>query len=163
MTTTRTARITDADDISSLTAQLGYDVEPSQVRARLSSILARPDHLFHVAEDDGRVIGWIHATIAEYIEVDRFAVVGGLVVDRDRRKAGVGRLLLDAAERWAARQGCSVVRLWSSTPRTAAHRFYEAVGYTRIKTQYSFARSLAPGGAEAFGHFVPRVDEEPSS
>jgi GNAT superfamily N-acetyltransferase len=163
MITTRIARITDAGDISSLTAQLGYDVEASEVRARLSTILMRPDHLFLVAAEDERRIGWIHATIVEYIEADRFVIVAGLVVDRDHRKAGVGRMLLAAVERWAAQQGCSIVRLWSSATRTGAHRFYETVGYTRIKTQYSFAKSLATSGEGAFKGFIPHVDEEPPS
>lgn len=159
MVTIRSARLSDADAVSALTAQLGYTADPTQVGARLGRILARSDHLFLVADADGRaIVGWIHATRVEYIEADPFVVIGGLVVDRMHRSQGIGRMLLEHVERWAAENGCSIVRLWSSAARTGAHRFYEAVGYTKIKTQYSFAKSLDAAGPEAFASFVPRVD-----
>lgn len=163
MTITRVAGLADADHVAQLTAQLGYDVPAEVVRTRLASVLERSDHRFLVAEVDGAVAGWIHGAVIECIEADSFVMIAGLVVDRDHRKAGVGRLLLGRIEGWAREQGCSIVRLWSSASRTGAHRFYETVGYTRIKTQYSFAKSLEPGGEQAFRAFVPRVDEEPAT
>jgi hypothetical protein len=65
---------------------------------------------------------------------------------------------MEYAENWAREQQCSVVRLWSSAGRTDAHRFYERLGYTVIKTHYSFAKSLAPDGARELSQFVPRID-----
>jgi hypothetical protein len=62
------------------------------------------------------------------------------------------------AEAWAVEQGCSVVRLWSSVGRTEAHGFYEQLGYSNIKTQYSFAKSVDPTMQQNFGGFVPRLD-----
>jgi GNAT superfamily N-acetyltransferase len=138
----RIAREADAEDVAALTAQLGYDVHASAIRARLSSILARPDHRFWMAEAVDRRIGWLHATISEYVEADPFVVIGGLVVDSDYRRQGVGRLLMEHVEHWAREQRCSAIRLWSSSSRTAAHRFYEGLGYTNIKTQYAFVKLL---------------------
>jgi len=103
------------------------------------------------------IVGWIHVLVAEYVESDAAAVIGGLVVDRSHRRSGVGRVLVDAAEAWARQQGCAVVRLWSSSTRTEAHRFYEGLGYTNIKTQYSFAKSLA-GTSQDLRRLVPRVE-----
>jgi GNAT superfamily N-acetyltransferase len=157
----RTARAADADDVAQLTTELGYDVEPAALRARLSSILARADQRFWVAEVEGRAVGWIHATTAEYVEADPFVVIGGLVVGRSHRRQGIGRMLMEQAEKWAREQGCSIVRLWSSSGRAAAHRFYEQLGYTNIKTQYSFAKSLAASGQDDLNRFVPRVESEP--
>ena len=85
--------------------------------------------------------------ITEYVEADAFVVIGGLVVDREYRKQGIGRRLLVRAEEWAAQQGCSLVRLWSNVKRVEAHGFYERAGYTNLKTQYSFAKSSRRGGA----------------
>ncbi len=51
-----------------------------------------------------------------------------------------------------------MVRLSSSTTRTGAHRFYEALGYTNIKTQYSFIKPLNRVAAARVRSFVPRVD-----
>ena len=153
----RTARESDADDVARLTMELGYDVEAPVLRGRLARILARPDQRFLVAEADGRAIAWLHAAIAEFVEAEPSVVIAGLVVSGKHRRHGVGRVLVERAEGWAKEQGCSVVRLWSSSTRTETHRFYERLGYTNIKTQYPFARSLDPARQAAVNTFVPQV------
>jgi GNAT superfamily N-acetyltransferase len=157
----RTARVSDAPEIANLTAQLGYDVESSAFTGRLTSILARSDQRFLVADLEGHAVGWLHALIFEEIEADPFVVIGGLVVDNRHRRQRIGRMLMSEAEKWAQEQRCSVVRLWSSAGRTAAHRFYEQLGYTNIKMQYSFAKSLRRGQG-GFDAFIPRIDRETS-
>jgi GNAT superfamily N-acetyltransferase len=153
----RLASLDDAAAIAGLTGQLGYVVDVAAVRTRLSRILGRADACFLVAEAGGMPIGWLHASIWDYIELEPFAVVGGLVVDAAHRGRGVGRRLMAEGERWAQAQGCAIVRLWSSTARTEAHRFYERLGYTRVKTQYAFAKSLDPGARDPFKGLTPRV------
>jgi len=155
----RIARASDAHDIAELTTQLGYEITASTAATRLSRILERPDQRFLVAELDGRPVGWVHVTISEYVESGAFVVIGGLVVDGHHRRKGIGTLLMARAEEWARQQGCSIVRLWSSSVRTASHRFYEDLGYTNIKTQYSFMKSVDTAGQEALRKFVPQVDE----
>jgi GNAT superfamily N-acetyltransferase len=157
MVSLRTARLTDAGDITRLAAQLGYEVDAAALADRLDRILARSGERFLVAEIDGRVVGWLHAGVWEDVEAEAFAVIGGLVVDRAHRNRGIGRVLLDDAERWAREQGVSVVRLWSSTTRTDAHRFYQRMGYTAIKTQHSFAKCIDPTKKTDLNTFVPKV------
>jgi GNAT superfamily N-acetyltransferase len=155
--TIRSARPSDAEAIAALAKQLGYTAEASLVADRLSRVLNRPDQQLLVADHSGRPVGWIHMLIAEYIEAEAFVVIGGLVVDRDHRKQGIGRRLLADAEEWAAQRGCSVVRLSSTVQRIEAHQFYERAGYTNIKTQYSFAKSVGAAGADAMRAFIPDV------
>jgi GNAT superfamily N-acetyltransferase len=50
----------------------------------------------------------------------------GMIVRRDRRGAGIGRLLLADLERWAPRQGCE--QLWVATGG-AAVGFYQRCGW----------------------------------
>ena len=152
----RTATAADADDIARLTIQLGYDVTRDTVAARLAGILARSDHRFIVADSGSRAVGWVHAQACEYVDVDPFVMICGLVVDDAERGKGIGRLLMGEAEQWARQHGYAVVRLTSSATRTAAHRFYESIGYTNIKTQFSFAKSIGAGAAD-LRRFVPRV------
>ena len=142
--TIRSARPSDADAIAELTKQLGYSAEPAAVVSRLSRLLARSDQQLLVADDGGRAVGWIHMVITEYVEADAFVVIGGLVVDREYRKHGIGRRLLVRAEEWAAQHGCSLVRLSSNVKRVEAHGFYERAGYTNLKTQYAFAKRVGP-------------------
>ena len=159
MPTIRAGRVPDARGIAQLSAQLGYEVAVSEAEERLSRILTRQDQQFLVADIDARVVGWTHAVIVDYVDSERWVRIAGLVVDRHHRRMGIGRALLARAEAWAAGQGCSFVRLTSSSTRTAAHRFYEEVGYTKIKTQFSFIKSVDGSGDERFRAFVPRVDE----
>ncbi len=151
----RVAQVSDADDIARLTTQLGYNVPQSAVATRLSRILSRRDQQFLVADLDGRPVGWVHTAISEYIEAEAFVVIGGLVVDKNQRRKGIGRRLMEGAEEWARKRGCSVVRLWSSAVRADAHRFYEALGYTNIKTQYSFIKSVDADVKDRLSEFVP--------
>ena len=155
----RRARAADADRVAELTAQLGYDVDPSTLKGRLSRILSLANQRFLIAEMDGRTVGWLHAAIWEYVETQPFVVIAGLVVDKAYRRQGIGRLLVEQAEAWTREQGLSVVRLWSSAGRTEAHRFYERLGYTNIKSQYSFAKSVNEAGPDAFKDFIPRIEQ----
>ena len=154
----RAARLSDANDIAQLTAQLGYEVTVEQIAERLSRLLVRDDQHFFVADVERRPVGWVHVILTEYLDVERFVVVGGLVVDRNHRRLGIGRALIDRAEAWARERRCSIVRLTSSVTREAAHRFYEGLGYTNIKTQFSFAKALDRAASTRLQAFVPRVD-----
>ena len=153
----RVATVADADAVAQLTWQLGYDVDRTAVAERLARILDRPDQRFVIAEVAARPVGWIHMLVIECVDHPAFVLIGGLVVDRDHRRRGVGALLLQQAENWARERGCSLVRLSSSATRTAAHRFYERVGYVNVKSQYSFAKAVDEGGAELVRSLVPQV------
>ena len=157
--TLRDADVSDAARIAELTAQLGYGVDTTVAAERLSRFLARTDQRFRVAELDGRTVGWIHTAIEEYLETGAFVVVAGLVVDRDCRGCGVGAALINEAESWARSRGLSIVRLHSSVGRTAAHRFYDRLGYRNIKTQYSFIKILDGASDVAHEQFVPRISD----
>ena len=153
----RAAQLSDARAIAELTMQLGYEVAPATLAERLKRLLPKDDQRFLVAEHDGDVVGWVHVVIVEYVDTGVYAEIGGLVVERRQRKKGVGKLLMTRAEEWAREKGCSVVRLRSSAVRTEAHRFYEGLGYSNIKTQFTFVKAIGPAGAEAVRGFVPRV------
>ncbi|PYR79565.1 MAG: GNAT family N-acetyltransferase, partial [Acidobacteria bacterium] len=118
--TIRAARPSDVDEIARLTTQLGYDLTKGDAADRLSRILARADEQFLVADVGGGAVGWVHVVFAEYVDAEAFAVIGGLVVDRQHRRFGVGRALMNRAETWARERGCSMVRLSSSATRYAA-------------------------------------------
>jgi predicted N-acetyltransferase YhbS len=97
----RAARTSDSPEIAQLTTQLGYDLTEVDAADRLSRILLRDDQQFFVADLNGRAVGWVHVLCAEYVDAEPFVVIGGLVVDRNHRRLGVGRALMDRAEGWA--------------------------------------------------------------
>ncbi len=134
----------DEERIALLSLQLGYPSSPEEIRSRLLPILSDPGHAVYLAEGPGGfVAGWVHVCLHRSVETDFRAEVAGLVVDSEWRGRGIGRLLMEQAEAWARAQGCRAVTLRSNVIRAEAHRFYENLGYRRLKTQHAFLKSLA--------------------
>jgi GNAT superfamily N-acetyltransferase len=124
----RPARAGDADDVARLAAQLAMSFEFDAVRFRqhYPSVLADDSACLLVAADADETVGYLlgfrHLTFYANGPVGWVEEV--VVSDRERGR-GVGRLLMDAFERWAAAQGCALVAL--ATRRAAP--FYRALGY----------------------------------
>ena len=70
--------------------------------------------------------------------------VEDLAVDPDRRSAGIGGLLLDAAGSWASRMGATHLELDTGVARVDARRFYESRGPAAQCVSYQW--SLDPRG-----------------
>jgi GNAT superfamily N-acetyltransferase len=140
----RTAGFEDAEQIARLATQLGYPSSVEQVRARMERITSENLGRVIVAVDErGSVIGWTHVFVAHRMESEPFAEIGGLVVDEGHRNRGVGRILLEEAERWTMASGVSILRVRSNMIRRDAHRFYERAGYSCQKTQGVFDKHLS--------------------
>ena len=134
----------DAAAVAELTSQLGYPSSESDIRRRYDLIKDRADaRLFVAHHADQRVIGWIHVQITYLLEADSRGEIWGLVVEESARGAGVGRRLVEAAEKWAIARGISAMALRSNHLRRDARAFYERLGYTITKTQNAFRKTLA--------------------
>lgn len=138
----RPARAADAGALAELAGQLGYPSTPGQVRERLAAIERGGQHAVFVAERGQSVVGWVHVFALLTVESDARAEIGGLVVDVAARGYGVGRALMQQAEEWARARGLPAVSLRSNIIRKQAHAFYEALGYTLLKTQHAFGKKI---------------------
>ena len=139
----RAARLADADRLAVLCGQLGYPASSEQVRQRLDPIQHSDDHGIFVAETaGGQVIGWVQVFVRQLLVVDRHAELGGLVVDAGHRGHGVGQLLMAEAEGWAWIRGCKALYVRSNIVREDAHRFYEGIGYERLKMSRVFLKKI---------------------
>ncbi|HJU83075.1 MAG TPA: GNAT family N-acetyltransferase [Holophagaceae bacterium] len=138
----RPATPNDAARLAELSGQLGYAVEPAALAPRLSRILSDPDHTLLVAEEAGRVEGWIHAFRTLNLESAGRAEIGGLVVDEAMRSRGLGAALMAAVETWARGLGLAGVRLRSRVQREGAHAFYHRLGYEEVKRQVVLQKPL---------------------
>jgi ribosomal protein S18 acetylase RimI-like enzyme len=76
------------------------------------------------------------------VGVRRLSVDALAVAERFRRQ-GVGRMLMEAAERWGRRRGAELVVLdtWIDSPLSVP--FYDALGYRR--RQIKFDKPLGAG------------------
>lgn len=130
----------DTEAVAELCTQLGYPTTAEDIGRRAAVVDSRGHGTVLVAEEDGRVVGWIHVVSTPVLETDLYAEIAGLVVDERCRSRGIGLALLDAAESWARDAGCTTIRVRSRIARERAHAFYERHGFRRIKTQHAFEK-----------------------
>jgi predicted N-acetyltransferase YhbS len=89
-----------------------------------------------VAEDHGQIAGSV------YVEPRGSAVyIGLLAVDPSWQGCGLGRLLMDASERFGAAAGCTTAELTVVNLRTELPPFYRKLGYRETGTR-PFDRDL---------------------
>ena len=112
--------------VAGLSEQLGYPVGADELLERFTSIIDREDHGLFVCPGSP---GWVHVFGVTLLESEGYAEVGGLVVDQEFRRRGVGRILMLAAEDWALEHGHGRIRLYSGAHRKEAYAFYPALGY----------------------------------
>jgi GNAT superfamily N-acetyltransferase len=139
----RNARLSDVPSIAALAGQLGYAATVEDVSNRLAQLIESSDHAVLVAVDgDGPVVAWIHAGVGLRLQSEPFVELGGLVVEKGRRRAGIGRRLVAAAAQWARERGITRLRVRSHAGRTDAQPFYEQLGFGKTKEQSVYDRSL---------------------
>ena len=119
---------------------LGYDFDLESTRRRLALVLIKEGHKVFVAEQNGEVVGYVHAHDYDLIYSEPMKNILGIAVFESARRQGVGAKLLRAVEEWAKATGAAGVRLVSGYNRTGAHRFYEALGYSNRKDQKNFVK-----------------------
>jgi GNAT superfamily N-acetyltransferase len=142
MISIRQMRAEDIPASRELLAQLGYQLAVEEVRRRYDAVTRFESHALIVAEDDGSIVALCHVYARPALDKPPEAVVQALVVDETRRGGGVGKLMMDAAERWAVEQGFDAITLSSHDARSDAHAFYEAFGYECVATSRLFRRAL---------------------
>lgn len=141
--TVRDAVEQDAAAIFQLNSQeMGYSYDEGLTCRQLRRLLALPWNRLWVAEQDGRVVGYIHAADYECTYAPPLKNLLALAVDSRCQKQGIGRLLMNEAEAWAQRDGAAGIRLTSGLGRSGAHAFYTACGYTHRKESKNFVKYL---------------------
>jgi putative acetyltransferase len=132
----RPARDDDAQDLFGLLALCFADypgcyVDPhadlTDLRAPGVAFTERGGAFFVVEDERGRVCGCIAIDSPQ----PGFAELHRLYVRPDRRRGGIGGMLVARAEDHARRLGTTQVFFWSDTRFTTAHRLYERLGYER--------------------------------
>lgn len=135
-TTLRPAVPADAARIAALFTDEGYPVAPSVVEARLARFHDDRSRVI-VADADGTVMGFIAIHVLPRFEHDDVAVrVLALVVDGSARERGIGRRLIEEAERIGRASGAAFVEVTAGHHRPDARRVYEALGYDSSVTAY---------------------------
>ncbi|HEV8410020.1 MAG TPA: GNAT family N-acetyltransferase [Gemmatimonadaceae bacterium] len=141
----REATPADAAEVIRLFTQLGHPQPNENAESRLAAFYDAGDRVL-VAENsqsvrERKLLG--ATTLHITPEIHRPGPIGrmtAVVVDEPARGRGIGRLLIEAAERYFVEHGCAMVEVTSNKKRLDAHRFYEQLGYTG--TSFRFAKEL---------------------
>ena len=137
----REALLSDAQRIVALLLQLGYEVPLAHVEACLRERDPNRAFLVAVVPRVG-VVGCVTVSERRALLAVKRAEIESLVVEDEYRGNGIGALLVDAAEAWARRRGCTSLRLLSNVVRERAHGFYGRLGYDVLKTEHVFQKQL---------------------
>jgi GNAT superfamily N-acetyltransferase len=134
--TLRPATVDDAERIAALFTDEGYPSGPSDIVERLGRF-GSPESRVVVADHDGEVLGFIalHA-VPRFEHSDRILRIMALVVDAGVRERGVGRLLMEEAERIGVEEGAAFVETTAGHHRPDARRLYEELGYDASVAAY---------------------------
>jgi GNAT superfamily N-acetyltransferase len=124
----RLAQHADAEAVFALAKPFAtsFVVEAQAFHRSFSILLASPQAHLAVAETAQQLVGYVlgfhHET---FFANGRVAWVEEITVSESLRRHGIGQLLMQEFEAWAAARGCKLVAL--ATRRAAA--FYQALGY----------------------------------
>jgi RimJ/RimL family protein N-acetyltransferase len=102
----------------------------SEERRYLRAVRRHPHAAVFVAEGPEGIIGRLSVARDPHPASDHVADLG-LMVAKDSRRQGVGRALMEAAERWAQEVGVRKLELHVFPYNTAAIALYETLGYER--------------------------------
>lgn len=139
--TVRSAVAADESTVAELAARLGAPGEPSAglFSQAFRDVLAdSPRTLVHVAESDGKVVGYALTTVNTLLYTQgASAQLQEIVVDDTATASGVGTALVRAVE--AACQEAGVRQLTVASRRAGG--FYDRLGYTQ---QAEYMRRVFP-------------------
>ncbi|MBN2564606.1 MAG: GNAT family N-acetyltransferase [Candidatus Eisenbacteria bacterium] len=122
-----------------------WSAEMAGLKGRLREIMAGGDADILVAEADGTISGFAEIYLREDQGTSarpaaRYCHLQSMFVTADRRRSGIGRLLLAASESWARTRGAKEIRLDVWEFDEGPSRFYEKHGYRPYRRSY--VRSL---------------------
>jgi aminoglycoside 6'-N-acetyltransferase I len=146
----RPATARDLDAIAALAHALWPEGTAAEHRQHARRVLAgkastMPMALF-VAEQDERVIGFVEVGLRSHADgCDERRPVGfleGWMVEAAQRRRGVGRALVQAAEAWAAAQGCREMASDTWADHRSSERAHLALGYQVTDRCVNFRKAL---------------------
>jgi len=140
--TIRHAQPGDAAVLAQLMCELGYETKRTEMETRLKTILCNPAYKTFVAIMDGCICGMIGTlTCPSYEHNDPSGRILVLVTLSAARRRGIGRALIETAEKDFAQRGIRRIALDTRLTREDAHNFYESLGYER--NGWRFVKQLA--------------------
>lgn len=146
--------------LGALLVQLHHDFDPRRFIAATSKTesgyawflgtqLEKPDVIVLVAERDGKMIGYVYASVEgwDYMSLRGPAgVLSDIVVDPEYRGQGVGHMLLDATLSALKERGAPRVVLSTAEGNERAQHVFERAGFRRTMIEMTRELDAASDG-----------------
>ena len=140
--TIRDAVLSDSSTLAVIESQLAYQMEEALIRERMKELNEAGDRIL-VAVYNSEVIGMIVLHRTYFLHRPPDGRVSTLGVLDGYRNFGVGKKLLEEAEKIFRELGCTRVEVTSGGQRVDAHRFYLREGYVEYPKR--FRKDLVKG------------------
>ena len=129
-----------------MSAALFPEHTPEELAPWMRTFLTREDGAVFIAlRADGSVCGFVEVASRPYVDGCDSSPVGFIeawFVDRDMRRAGVGRALLAAGEDWARGRGYTEMASDALLDNTISHSAHEHAGYIEVERAVRYRKPL---------------------
>lgn len=131
----RKAKLSDRKDIFSLVKEFSTSFNPEEkiFEESLSKLLTNEFAFINVAECEGKIVGYCLGFDHETFYANgKVSWVEEIMVAKDYRKLGVGKMLMEEFEGWSVSRKSKLIAL--ATRRASS--FYEALDYEESAVYY---------------------------
>ena len=139
----RKAEFSDLPVLTNLALKLWPDHDREEMYEELSSLMAKPDAAFFLAENAS---GFAQCQLRyAYVEGTESSPVGyleGIYVEEGCRRQGLARALLAACENWARERGCREFASDCELTNTQSLRFHLSLGFEEANRIICFTKKL---------------------
>jgi aminoglycoside 6'-N-acetyltransferase I len=129
----------------SLWPEDGPDTHAGEIDQYFAGLLNMPLEVLIAFDARRRALGFVELSIRTYAEdcvTDRVAYLEGWYVVPDRRRLGVGRALIAAAENWGRAQGCTEFGSDALLDNDISARAHQALGFEETARIRCFKKLL---------------------
>jgi len=130
----RLASVEDFDHLEPLLQELIGDPVGDRLEA-FSSAVERDEYITYVAELDDDIVGFVDLWILP--DPGHGALLGyltGLIVQKARRRGGIGKALVEAVVETARKRGVAEIHVTTKMENAPAQRLYNSIGFTKRHT-----------------------------
>lgn len=140
------ATLADEEDVAQLIRELGEimgvtgEVDAAAWYQTLRRMLASPEWIFLLAEEDGKRVGLLVLLILPSLYYGgNSALITEMVVTEGYRGKGTGQMLVNEARRIGRAQACEEILFSAKVATEEAIRFFEKLGFEKRLTSYAIS------------------------
>ena len=134
-----------------LALKLWSDESVEEMDRSLKNIFQSPREAGFLAKDDrDKAIGFMNLSLrSDYVpgaNQSPVAYIEGIYVKDEYRKQGVGKELIQYAQKWAVERGCVELASDALLENTASYEFHTKVGFQEVERVVTFIKKVTSSG-----------------